>query len=858
MADKTPVRYAYDGSSLTGIAEYATSDTVGVPFGGTGATSLTDNGILVGNAAGAIQVTSALTTNGQVVVGGTSGPAVANISGTSNEVEITNGDGTITIGLPSDLLVAVANGGTGATSLTDDGILLGNGTAAVQATAALTTNGQVVVGGTSGPAVANISGTTNEVEITNGDGTITVGLPSTISGLTNVSATNLTGTLATAAQTNITSIGTLSTLLVSGSASATSIIVADSGAALASQNASKIILVDLNDPATMWNVEAFLARARFTSWYQELGAPPMRGAIFLNNANTSIVWWNLDTDTQYISFDVGGSSNDDANMIYITSIKPSCIAFLDGKIYFGVSVGGGGGAWSIDLLRDECIGWFASGQRRYEGNIEERNDGKGNISTRTSVQIKNGTVSGIAATRDMELSDEFDRPVQWWSAGTSSGASIYNPHKDAIYDWHDSNRNSTQQFLMNDKWMFMRNQTTYQGVNWIQMSAVDADNVAVIQHFNPWNSADGSNRYQYSMPWDKSATITGIVGNSAASQVYLASTQGLCRITFPTEDNIYGWIWTTSTYQTPYMKGTRVAAYPLNDVNDRSKGTGQTLTNNNSVTFAAGGPTGNYADFVAASSQSLTLADHANFGGMSELTLSCWVNRDIDAAGDVGILSKFSTTDASSQSFTLVVYNGGGDTIIFEINTSGGASSAISITPLVVGEWTHIVATYDGTNMKLYMNGLIEATTARTGTIDDSAEQFIIGARSGNTNTAANFFDGKIGGVYIGATAMTYNEVKLEYQRGLRVLSGATAKLANTDVKSVRVDEDTGLAAVTTAANQTEIWDIETGLRQSIDATTTATIADADVALKTGATLPEYITARSGAIEFDGQTRSVV
>jgi hypothetical protein len=74
---------------------------------------------------------------------------------------------------------------------------------------------------------------------------------------------------------------------------------------------------------------------------------------------------------------------------------------------------------------------------------------------------------------------------------------------------------------------------------------------------------------------------------------------------------------------------------------------------------------------------------------------------------------------------------------------------------------------------------------------------------------------------------------------------------------SVQVDPDTGLAAVTTAANQTEIWDIETGLRQSIDATTTATIADADVALKTGATLPEYVTGRSGAIEFDGQTRSV-
>ena len=117
MADKTPIRGAYDGSSVTGLAEYATGDTVSVGFGGTGATSLTDNGILIGNNTGAIQVTSALTTNGQIVIGGSSGPAVANISGTSNEVEITDGDGTITIGLPATVcaltcVAATCLGGT--------------------------------------------------------------------------------------------------------------------------------------------------------------------------------------------------------------------------------------------------------------------------------------------------------------------------------------------------------------------------------------------------------------------------------------------------------------------------------------------------------------------------------------------------------------------------------------------------------------------------------------------------------------------------------------------------------------------------------------------------------------------------
>ena len=733
MADKTPIRGAYNASSaLTGLAEYATSETVGVPFGG-----------------------------------------------------------------------------TGATSLTDDGILLGNAAAAVQATAALTTNGQVVVGGTSGPAVANIAGTTDEVDITNGDGTITVGLSTSYSPAAVLQRAVATGKDITAKT---------------------------------AENANKIILVDLTDPATMWDVEAFLAATRFTSWRVELGAPPMRGAIFLNNAKTELHWWNLDTDAAYMQFDVGGSNNDDNNMIYLASNLPSCIAFLDGKIYFGLT---GGGAWFIDLLQDECIGWFASGQRRYEGNIEERNDGKGNVSTRTSVTIINNTVNGVAAGRDTTLTDEFNRPIHWWSVGTAGGACIYNPHNDAIYDWHDTSRASGNQLLMNDKWLFTRNQTTYWGMNWVQMSGVDADNVAVEQHFNPWNSADGTNRYQYSIPWDKSATISGIAANSDANQVYVASDEGLCQITFPTEDNMYGWIWTTSTYQTPYMKGERVVAYPLNDLNDRSKGTGQTLTNNNSVTFAAGGPTGNYADFVAASSQSLEVADHANFGGMAELVISCWFKRDIDSGAAEGIVSKYQN-GVDNDSFVLNIHTD--DTLYFGVDTSTGESGVFSDGSIAVGRWYHAVGVYDGVNIKLYIDGVLVKSSAYTGTVDNSSGPLLIGAVDSSGGTPEQLFDGQIAGVFIGATAMTETEVKLEYDRGLRVLSGATAKLANTDVKSVRVDPDTGLAAVTTAANQVEIWNVNLGLRESINATSTATLNDADVRLPEGADEPLIAMGRSGQI----------
>jgi len=58
------------------------------------------------------------------------------------------------------------------------------------------------------------SGTSNEIEVAESGGTVTVGLPACVTGLTTVCATNFAGTLATAAQTNVTSLGTLTALTV--------------------------------------------------------------------------------------------------------------------------------------------------------------------------------------------------------------------------------------------------------------------------------------------------------------------------------------------------------------------------------------------------------------------------------------------------------------------------------------------------------------------------------------------------------------------------------------------------------------------------------------------------------------------
>ena len=126
-----------------------------VDRGGTGATSLTDGGVLLGSGTGAITAMAVLA-NGEIIIGdGTTDPvALAAFSAS---------DGTL----------KVEYGGTGAATLTDGGILVGAGTGAITALDVLT-NGQLLIGDGSGaPAAATLTAGEG-IDITNGAGSIEI------------------------------------------------------------------------------------------------------------------------------------------------------------------------------------------------------------------------------------------------------------------------------------------------------------------------------------------------------------------------------------------------------------------------------------------------------------------------------------------------------------------------------------------------------------------------------------------------------------------------------------------------------------------------------------------------------------
>ena len=107
---------------------------------------------------------------------------------------IVSGSAAELASLTLDTALAVAQGGTGATSLTDKAVLISqdSGTDTV-GSLALTGNGEIIVGGTSGPAVeaaADVAGT--GLDASTGDGTLAINVAAAQTSITSIINSGIT------------------------------------------------------------------------------------------------------------------------------------------------------------------------------------------------------------------------------------------------------------------------------------------------------------------------------------------------------------------------------------------------------------------------------------------------------------------------------------------------------------------------------------------------------------------------------------------------------------------------------------------------------------------------------------------
>jgi len=133
------------------------------------------------------------------------------------------------------------------------------------------------------------------------------------------------------------------------------------------------------------------------------------------------------------------------------------------------------------------------------------------------------------------------------------------------------------------------------------------------------------------------------------------------------------------------------------------------------------------------------------------ITLDAWVSYQGVSPQTAGlsnapIVAKWGDTSRGTAEYGLFVYgaaSGFADgTLVFGVSPDGTAKVTAIGPPLPNRSFTHVAGTWDGSQLLLYVNGVVVATTPFTGPIAANASPLVIG---GYDPSATNFSDAMVG-----------------------------------------------------------------------------------------------------------------
>lgn len=176
-----------------------------------------------------------------------------------------------------------------------------------------------------------------------------------------------------------------------------------------------------------------------------------------------------------------------------------------------------------------------------------------------------------------------------------------------------------------------------------------------------------------------------------------------------------------SHYGAVYHFTSGAGAYPAITRQD-STANANTLGNGATFVETAAGQIGDELN-VTNNTHILNAADAASLKPTTALTIECW--------GRPGNLTDYRTfvnkgTRDTVRNYCLVTEITTGKAM-FQLTQGGSFLTAIGTTSLTTTTDAWVVGTYDGSNIRLWVNGVNEATTAVTGAVDTSTDELHIG-----------------------------------------------------------------------------------------------------------------------------------
>jgi hypothetical protein len=143
--------------------------------------------------------------------------------------------------------------------------------------------------------------------------------------------------------------------------------------------------------------------------------------------------------------------------------------------------------------------------------------------------------------------------------------------------------------------------------------------------------------------------------------------------------------------------------------------------------------------------------DDTSFSITDAVTVAAWVK--INSNGTTSSIARKGATLTPAYSLNKV----SSDRFTFWVALGSWVNSGYSSTIATIGEWYHVAGVYDGSEIKTYVNGNLEASSSYSGAIPTTTDNFYIGV---DASTWVEYFNGSVEELSVWSKALTEAQIQ--------------------------------------------------------------------------------------------------
>ena len=182
-------------------------------------------------------------------------------------------------------------------------------------------------------------------------------------------------------------------------------------------------------------------------------------------------------------------------------------------------------------------------------------------------------------------------------------------------------------------------------------------------------------------------------------------------------------------------------------------------TTTNIWTTGKYGSAGNFNQ--GTSNNQVNISDATSLDMTSAITLSAWVYPTATFTGNERIIQKNESTAYDLE------FSSAGGVLRPSLFIGGTLVRCSSTTTVPLLTWTYLTATYDGSNFRVYLNGILSNTCGGSGTIGTNTTTLVLGNAAGGT------FHGLIDDVRIYNYARTQSQIQQDMQGSTNAITNS-------------------------------------------------------------------------------------